>query len=50
MQFAHLADTHMGYRQYGLVERENDFFEVFEQAIDEIISEKPDCCPLRRLV
>lgn len=42
MQFAHLADTHMGYRQYGLVERENDFFEVFEQAIDEIISEKPD--------
>lgn len=42
MQFAHLADTHMGYRQYGLVERENDFFEVFEQAINEIINERPD--------
>lgn len=42
MQFAHLADTHMGYRQYGLVERENDFFQVFEQAIDEIIGERPD--------
>ncbi len=42
MQFAHLADTHMGYRQYGLVERENDFFQVFEQAIDEIIHERPD--------
>ena len=42
MQFAHLADTHMGYRQYGLTERENDFFEVFNQAIDEIISERPD--------
>lgn len=42
MQFAHLADTHMGYRQYGLVERENDFFQVFEQAIDEIINERPD--------
>jgi DNA repair protein SbcD/Mre11 len=42
MQFAHLADTHMGYRQYGLFERENDFFQVFEQAIDEIIRERPD--------
>lgn len=42
MQFAHLADTHMGYRQYGLVERENDFFQVFDQAIDEIIRERPD--------
>jgi exonuclease SbcD len=42
MQFAHLADTHMGYRQYGLTERENDFFEVFDQAINEIIRERPD--------
>ncbi len=42
MQFAHLADTHMGYRQYGLTERENDFFEVFDQAIDEIIRERPE--------
>ncbi len=42
MQFAHFADTHMGYRQYSLVERENDFFEVFQQAINEMISERPD--------
>ncbi|AUB58128.1 hypothetical protein BK008_07255 [Methanobacterium sp. MZ-A1] len=42
MQFAHLADTHMGYRQYGLSERENDFFEVFDQAIEEIVGERPD--------
>ncbi|KAF5052104.1 Calcineurin-like phosphoesterase superfamily domain protein [anaerobic digester metagenome] len=42
MQFAHLADTHMGYRQYGLAERENDFFEVFDQAIEEVVSERPD--------
>lgn len=42
MQFAHLADTHMGYRQYGLSERENDFFEVFDQAIEEVVSERPD--------
>jgi len=42
MQFAHLADTHMGYRQYGLSERENDFFEVFDQAIEELVGERPD--------
>lgn len=42
MQFVHLADTHLGYRQYGLVERENDFFQVFNEAFDEIISERPD--------
>ena len=42
MQFVHLADTHLGYRQYGLVERENDFFQVFDEAIDEVIRERPD--------
>lgn len=42
MQFVHMSDTHLGYRQYGLLERENDFFEVFEEAIDEIIRERPD--------
>jgi DNA repair protein SbcD/Mre11 len=42
MQFAHLADTHLGYRQYGLFDRENDFFQVFDDAIDEIIGERPD--------
>ncbi|BDZ70521.1 metallophosphoesterase family protein [Methanobacterium petrolearium] len=42
MQFVHLADTHLGYRQYGLVERENDFFHVFNEAIDELIMERPD--------
>ena len=42
MQFMHMADTHLGYRQYGLSERENDFLEVFNQAIDEVINERPD--------
>jgi len=42
MQFAHLSDTHLGYKQYGLVDRENDFLEVFNQAIDEVIGERPD--------
>ena len=40
MKFAHLADTHLGYRQYGLFEREKDFYEVFDKVIDKIIEEK----------
>ena len=42
MKFAHLADTHLGYRQFGLYEREKDFYEVFEKIIDRIIEEKVD--------
>jgi len=42
MKFAHLADTHLGYRQYGLVERENDFYDVFNDIVDKIIEEKVD--------
>ena len=42
MKFAHLADTHLGYRQFGLIEREKDFYEVFEKITDKIIEEKVD--------
>lgn len=42
MQFVHMADTHLGYRQYGLSERETDFLEVFDQAILEVVNERPD--------
>jgi DNA repair exonuclease SbcCD nuclease subunit len=42
MKFAHLADTHLGYRQFGLIERERDFYEVFGKVIDKIIEEKVD--------
>ncbi|MEG3224479.1 MAG: hypothetical protein BME94_02880 [Methanobacteriales archaeon Met13] len=42
MQFAHLADTHLGFRQYGLNARENDFYNVFHQIVDKIITERPD--------
>ena len=42
MKFAHLADTHLGYRQFGLFEREKDFYEVFDKIIDRIIEEKVD--------
>ena len=42
MKFAHLADTHLGYRQFGLLEREKDFYEVFDKIINKIIEEKVD--------
>ena len=42
MLIAHIADTHLGYRQYGLFEREIDFYNHFNILIDKIIEEKPD--------
>lgn len=42
MKFAHLADSHLGYRQYGVVEREEDFYEVFNNTIDSIIEKDVD--------
>ena len=42
MQFIHMADTHLGYRQYGLSEREDDFLEVFDDIIEETVKERPD--------
>ncbi len=37
MLIAHISDTHLGYVQYGLKEREEDFYKAFEQCIDKII-------------
>lgn len=42
MKFVHIADTHLGFRQYGLFDREIDFYNVFDQCVDKIIQEKPD--------
>lgn len=42
MKFAHLADSHLGFRQYGLQEREKDLYEVFDKVIDKIIDENVD--------
>ncbi|RAP45105.1 MAG: hypothetical protein BZ135_06475 [Methanosphaera sp. rholeuAM6] len=39
---AHLADTHLGYQQYGLIEREKDFYDSFENIIDDIIDKNVD--------
>lgn len=41
-KIAHIADTHLGYRQYGLIEREEDFYEAFRNIIDDIIKQDVD--------
>lgn len=40
MQFAHISDTHLGYRQRDLPQREEDFYDAFSRAVDEMIKEK----------
>lgn len=42
MRFAHLSDSHLGTRQFGLLERETDFYDVFEKNIDKIIEKDVD--------
>ena len=42
MRFAHLSDSHLGARQFGLLERETDFYEVFAKNIDKIIEKDVD--------
>lgn len=37
MQFVHLSDSHLGYRQFGIFEREQDLYDLFETTIDKII-------------
>ncbi len=42
MRFAHIADTHIGIRQYNLDEREEDFYKAFHESVDKIIECKCD--------
>lgn len=42
LQFVHIGDTHLGYRQYNLDERESDIYNAFDECIDKIIEIKPD--------
>ena len=38
MLFSHISDTHLGLVQYGSNEREQDVYDVFNQAIDKSIA------------
>lgn len=40
--FIHAADLHLGYQQYGLESRREDFDRVFEELVDRAIELKPD--------
>ena len=42
VRFLHMADCHLGYRQYNLRERFNDFGRAFHHVIDVAIREKVD--------
>lgn len=42
MLIAHISDTHLGYRQYNLDEREEDIYRLFNEIVEKIIIEKPD--------
>ena len=41
-KIAHFADTHLGYRQYGIREREEDFYDSFNKIIDDMIEKNVD--------
>jgi len=38
MKFAHLSDTHVGFKQYGLERRRKDFEQAFETAVSDILN------------
>ena len=42
VRIAHLADTHLGHKQYNLEERENDIYDVLEEIGEIILEEKLD--------
>jgi exonuclease SbcD len=42
VRIAHLADSHLGNRQYNLEERERDIYEVFDEIGDHILEEHVD--------
>lgn len=42
MNFGHLADTHLGHRQYGLKQREDDMANSFRAALQLILQHEPE--------
>ncbi len=37
MLFAHVSDLHLGFRQYGLVDRELDFYKCYEELVNRLL-------------
>ena len=42
MLISHISDIHLGYSQFNLLERENDVYDAFEEAVNRSISEHAD--------
>lgn len=42
MRIAHISDTHLGFRQYNLDEREEDFYRAWSSAIEKMVAERVD--------
>jgi len=42
IRIAHLADTHLGYKQYNLDEREQDLYDVLDETADKVLKERVD--------
>ena len=42
MRFAHLSDSHLGHKQFGILQRETDFYDVFAKNVDKIIENDVD--------
>lgn len=42
VRVAHIADTHLGFRQYNLDEREQDIYDVMDEAAEKILEERAD--------
>jgi DNA repair protein SbcD/Mre11 len=42
VRIAHLADTHLGYKQYNLDEREKDIYDALEEISNKILEERVD--------
>ena len=40
MRFSHISDTHLGFTQFGLDERERDVYKAFDQAIEKSITDE----------
>lgn len=42
MRIAHISDTHLGFRQYNLDPREEDFYRAWHEAIGKMVAERVD--------